>query len=86
MQKVVEGERAQRSEVQRKLREVERTLAAIKNPDWWPGVVPRWAHAAGLGATIAGVCRQTGWLAASPLSHWLAHGRCVQCMQDMLNG
>ncbi|KAL4427717.1 hypothetical protein ABPG75_001806 [Micractinium tetrahymenae] len=36
-QKVMEGERAQRSEVQRKLREVEKALAALKAPDWWPG-------------------------------------------------
>ena len=31
----LEGERAQRSEVQCKLRDVEKTLAALKNPEWW---------------------------------------------------
>ena len=41
LQKVVEGERAQRSEVQRQLREVETALAALKNPEWWPGHMVR---------------------------------------------
>lgn len=31
----MEGERAQRSEAQRKLREVEKALASIRNPEWW---------------------------------------------------
>ena len=35
LQKVMEGERAQRSEVQRKLREVEKALAHLRNPEWW---------------------------------------------------
>lgn len=38
-QKVVEGERVQRSEVQRKLRDVEKGLAAIRQPDWWGSAV-----------------------------------------------
>ena len=35
-QRVLEGEKAQRSECARKLRDVERKLAALKNPSWWP--------------------------------------------------
>ncbi|GAB4822357.1 hypothetical protein N2152v2_009403 [Parachlorella kessleri] len=36
LQRVLEGEKAQRSECARKLRDVERKLAALKNPSWWP--------------------------------------------------
>ena len=35
LQKVVEGEKAARSEVARELRQVEKKLAALKNPKWW---------------------------------------------------
>jgi Kinesin motor domain len=35
LQKVLEGEKAMRSEAARQLREVERRLAALKNPQWW---------------------------------------------------
>ncbi len=35
LQKVVEGEKAARSEVARELRKVEKKLAALKNPKWW---------------------------------------------------
>ncbi len=35
LQKVVEGEKAARSEVSRELRRVEKKLAALKNPKWW---------------------------------------------------
>lgn len=37
----MEGERAQRSEVQRKVMEVEKALAALKAPEWWPGYTSR---------------------------------------------
>jgi hypothetical protein len=36
LQKVIEGEKAARSEAARELREVERRIAAANNPDWWP--------------------------------------------------
>lgn len=36
MQRVLEGEKALRSECARKLRDVEKKLAALKNPGWWP--------------------------------------------------
>ena len=35
LQKVLEGEKASRSEIARQLREIERKLAALKNPHWW---------------------------------------------------
>ena len=35
LQRVLEGEKALRSEAARQLREVERRLAALKNPQWW---------------------------------------------------
>ena len=35
LQRVLEGEKALRSEAARQLREVERRLAAVKNPQWW---------------------------------------------------
>lgn len=47
LQKVMEGERAQRSEVQRKLREVEKALAHLRNPEWWgpaAAALVRWGH------------------------------------------
>ena len=44
----MEGERAQRSEVQRKLREVEKALAHLRNPEWWgpATALVRWAGCA----------------------------------------
>lgn len=36
--KVLEGEKALRTEAARQLREVERRIAALKNPQWWPGM------------------------------------------------
>lgn len=33
---MLEGEKALRSECARKLREVEKKMAALKNPGWWP--------------------------------------------------
>lgn len=36
LQKVIEGEKAARTEAARLLREVERRIAANNNPDWWP--------------------------------------------------
>lgn len=39
LQKILEGEKAMRSEAARQLREVEKRLAAMKNPQWW-GQVP----------------------------------------------
>jgi hypothetical protein len=35
LQKVLEGEKASRSEVARELRQVEKRIAALKNPKWW---------------------------------------------------
>lgn len=35
LQKVLEGEKAARSEVTRELRQVEKRIAALKNPKWW---------------------------------------------------
>lgn len=35
LQKVLEGEKASRTEVARELRQVERKIAALKNPRWW---------------------------------------------------
>lgn len=39
LQKVLEGEKASRSEVAQELRKVEKRIAALKNPKWW-GVSP----------------------------------------------
>jgi hypothetical protein len=36
LQRVLEGEKALRSECARKLRDVEKKIAALKNPGWWP--------------------------------------------------
>lgn len=36
MQRVLEGEKALRSECAKKLRDIEKKLAALKNPGWWP--------------------------------------------------
>ena len=40
LQKVLEGEKAARSEVARDLRQVEKKLAALKNPKWWGVLSP----------------------------------------------
>jgi kinesin family protein 4/21/27 len=37
LQRVLEGEKALRSEAARQLRNVERRLAAVRNPQWWGG-------------------------------------------------
>jgi hypothetical protein len=39
LQRVLEGEKALRTEAARRLREVERRLAALQNPDWWAGEI-----------------------------------------------
>lgn len=53
LQKILEGERAQRSEVQRKLREVEKALAALKAPEWWPGHITRCVPDSLLGRSLS---------------------------------
>ena len=36
VQRVVEGEKAQRAEAAKQLQATERRLAAVRNPSWWP--------------------------------------------------
>lgn len=40
LQKVLEGEKAERAEAAKQLQAVERKLAALRNPGWWPSAPP----------------------------------------------
>jgi hypothetical protein len=77
LQKVVEGERAQRKEVQRKLREVEKALAALANPEWWPGDLP---HRCSATPYTAAGC----WLALCGLQLSLLQRRWLWLCQGLL--
>ena len=66
-QKVAEGERAQRSECQRKLREVERALAALRNPEWWGAATGLVRCALGAAGGLVGACAQSQPLRRIPL-------------------
>jgi len=70
---VLEGEKALRSEAARQLREVERRLAALKNPQWWGGTAGTEASKFGEEALL----KKRARLAAAAESH----GRQIQEVQ-----
>ena len=80
---MVEGERAQRSEVQRQLREVETALAALKNPEWWPGHMVRCGVCVRCSAQLGSLGKREGmWRACIRIHRACCMNACVHSVES----